>query len=342
MTKKITLWALATVALLLFAPWSEAAFQLKRLGTTHAFYQPDLKSKADVQKMLQVNRQAIQQVLTMVGWRGNIDDLMRAAESGAIGETTIAPGANIPFMAMRRNIRTPDVMRDVVWAGKSPFEAYYIDFESADTGWRFYVPKICSNFWMEERLMEKPAPPPPAPAPPPPAPAPEPTAAPPAVAPPSPNLPPGEEPGLFFVAGLLGKQRRLEGTGLFQHGDCDALLGFKGGILPRFGSNGELELSVGVKFELNDDDKDDLIIDKHGKHTAVFIDAALHARFSNGFVGAGISFFDLNDELLRTAALLVQFGVGNRVGLLVEGRLPFKDIDVKNNYQFWGGIRFLF
>jgi hypothetical protein len=337
-SKKITLCALAAFALLVFAPWSEAAFQLKRLGTRHAFYQPDLKSQADVQKMLEVNRDAIQQVLTKIGWRGSLDDLMNAAKTGTIGETTIAPGAEIPFMAMRRNRRTPDVMRDVVYAGKAPFDVYYVDFESGGTGWRFYAPKICSNFWLEERPIEKPAPPPPPEAPPPPAPAPEPTPAPPAVTPPPPTVPAAEEPGMFFVAGLLGKQRRLEGE-LFQQGDCDALLGFKGGILPRFGSSGEAELSVGVKFELSDDDDEDVLIDRHGKHTAVFIDAALHARFSNGFVGGGISFFDLNDSLLRTAALLVQFGVGDRVGLLVEGRLPFKDIDAQNNYQFWGGIR---
>ena len=338
MSKKITLCALAAFALLVFAPWSEAAFQLKRLGTRHAFYQPDLKTQADVQKMLQLNRDAIQQVLTKVGWRGSLDDLMHAAETGSIGEATIAPGANIPFMAMRRNRQTPDVMRDVVYAGKAPFEVYYVDFESAGTGWRFYAPKICSNFWLEERPIEKPAPPPPPEAPTPPAPAPEPTPAPPAVTPPPPTVPAAEEPGLFFIAGLVGKQRRLEGSELFQRGKCIALLGVKGGILPRFGSSGEAELSFGAKFELNND-KDDPLIDRHSKDVAVFIDTALHARFSNGFVGAGLSFWDLNDDLLRTVALLVQFGVGDRVGLLVEGRLPFKDIDGQNNYQFWGGIR---
>jgi len=336
-SKKITLWALAAIVLLIFAPWSEAAFQLKKIGTRNAFYQPDLKSQADVVNMLKVNRDAIQIILTKVGWTGNIDDLIHAAEAGSIGETTIAPGTQIPYMGMRRTHRAPDVVRNVVWAGKSPFETFYIDFESAGSGWRFYAPKICSNFWIEERTIEKPAPPPEAPPPPPPPPAP--TPAPEAPPPPAVEAPPAPEEGIFFIAGLVGKQRRLEGTGIFQHGDCDTLFGVKAGVLPRIGEHGEAELSVGLKFEVNDDNNDDILINEHGKKTTVFIDAALHARFNSGFVGGGISFFDLNDKLLRTAALLGQVGFGHKVGLLIEGRLPFKDFDVKNNYQLWAGIR---
>ena len=338
MSKKFTLWALAACALLLFAPWSEAAFQLKKFGTRNAFYQPDLKTPADVQNMLKVNRDAIQTILTKVGWEGNLDDLINAAGDPAnVHETTIESGASIPWMAMRRTHRRPDVVRDVTYSGTASVGAFYVDFDSGGKSWRFMDPKICSNFWLEERAAPPPPPPPPPPAPAPPPPAPTP-APPPEVAPP-PAPPPPKAPGLFIDAGLVGKQRRPEGTLLL--GDCDTLFGVKAGVLPTFGEHGEFELSGGLKFEVSDDDNstDDILIDKHGKHTAVFVDAALHARFTNGFVGGGISFWDLNDPLLRSAALLVQFGVGNRVGLLVEGRVPFKHSDIQNNYQIWAGIR---
>jgi len=147
----------------------------------------------------------------------------------------------------------------------------------------------------------------------------------------------------------VGKERRTELEGLFLDSDCVTLLGVKGGVLPRLGENGELELSVGGKFPIGDDDDDDNGIDDldgdaddDGNDNTIFADAAIHALFGNGgFVGGGVSFWDLTNEELRTVALLVQFGFGaENLQFTFEARAPFEDFDdLGNNYMVWGGIR---
>jgi hypothetical protein len=155
---------------------------------------------------------------------------------------------------------------------------------------------------------------------------------------------------LFFIGGFLGKERRTEElVGGFFDADCTALLGIKGGVLPRLADNVEAEFAVGLKFELEDDDEelDDIELDDDEDESSVdlFIDAAINGYFGGGFVGGGVSFWDLTEEDSRTIALLVQAGFdlspSRRWQLVVEARAPFEDMDdLGNNYMFWGGIRF--
>jgi hypothetical protein len=347
---KITLLSFAILFVFLFVEFSEGAVRVRRLGDPKtAFYSPDIKTPDDLRQMLEARRDDIQQIVTTVGWRGNTADLLNALDTGSFDETIIPTGTRMPFMAARKNGR-PKAMIDVIYEGPS-FQAYYVDFESAGTGWRFYAPKICSNFWLEERAIERPAPPPEPEPPPPPPPPPEPE-----IAPPPPEAPPivpivEEGPGLFFVAGFLGKERRVdfedEASG-FIDAECETIIGVKAGILPRISDNVEAELSIGGKFVISDDedddngflDDDDDFDDDDDDHT-LFIDAAIHAVFEKGFIGGGVSFWDLNDEDKRTVALLVQFGFGpEKLQIMFEGRAPFEDMDeIGSNYMFWGGIR---
>ncbi|HSE40661.1 MAG TPA: hypothetical protein VLH08_07840 [Acidobacteriota bacterium] len=344
------LLVLTFVLALLSLSWAEAAAKINRLGNPKtAFYLPALKTPSDLKKMVGIRKADIQQILTRRGLGGITDDLIRAVEQGTIQESTIAPETELPFIAYRRN-GSPGYFENVTWAGKSPFAVYYVDFESGRNGYRLYVPKPCSNFWVEERqlppLPPERTPPPPSPPPPPPPPAPEPT--PPPVIEPTPEPPvPIEQAGMFFLAGFVGKERRSEELvgGLFD-ADCTALLGFKAGILPRLTDNVEAELSAGLKFELDDDD-DDIELDDDEDESSVdlFIDAAINAYFNGGFVGGGVSFWDLTEEDSRTVALLVQTGFdlspNRKWQLVVEARAPFEDMDdLGNNYMFWGGIRF--
>jgi hypothetical protein len=350
--KKLTFLSFAILLVFLFVDFSEGAVRVRRLGDPKtAFYSPDIKTPDDLRQMLEATRADIQQVVGQAGWRGNPQDLLNALDTGTFTETVIPTGTRMPFMAARKNGRAK-AMIDVIYEGP-PFQAYIVDFESAGTGWRFYAPKICSNFWLEERPIERPAPPPEPEPPPPPPPPPEPE-----IAPPPPEAPPivaevvEEGPGLFFVAGFLGKERRVdfedEASG-FIDAECETLLGVKAGILPRLSDNVEAELSIGGKFVISDDDDDDdfdLIDDDDdfddddNDHT-LFIDAAIHAVFEKGFIGGGVSFWDLNDEDKRTVALLVQLGFGpEKLQIMFEGRAPFEDMDeIGSNYMFWGGIR---
>ncbi len=346
---KIKVLVVAFVVAMFCLSWTEAATKISRLGNPKtAFYLPPLKTPADLQKMVGLRKADIEQILTRRGLGGISGDLIRAVEQGTIQETTIAPGTELPFISYRRG-GSPGYFENVVWAGKSPFPAYYVDFESGGSGYRAYFPKPCSNFWVETRQLPAPPPPPPPPPqptptpPPPPAPEPEP---PPAVETPEPAPLPVEEPGLFFIGGFLGKERRQEElVGGFFDADCTALFGVKAGILPRIGDSAEFELSAGLKWELEDDDDDvELDDDEDDSSIDVYIDAAINGYFGGGFVGGGVSFWDLTEEDSRTVALLIQAGFdlssNRRFQLVFEGRAPFEDIDdLGNNYMFWGGIR---
>ncbi|HSP06690.1 MAG TPA: hypothetical protein VLR94_05895, partial [Acidobacteriota bacterium] len=126
-----------------------------------AFSLPALKSDNEARVMLEKRKQDIRVVLQSVGWTGNLDDLLKAAEIGTFTETTITPGTRLPYIAMRRAGK-PAVLQEVVWAGKEPVSAYVLEFESNGHRHRLTIPKPCSNLWVEDLgPVGAPAPPPP-------------------------------------------------------------------------------------------------------------------------------------------------------------------------------------
>ncbi len=136
----------------------------------------------------------------------------------------------------------------------------------------------------------------------------------------------------LFAAVFFGKER-LEREG-YVGGHCAPLFGAKVGLLPQVGENVELEVSFGAKIETADTE-----------NSSVFVDLAVNGLLSSGFLGGGVSFWDLTHKDTRTAALLLQGGYDvtqdGRIQFVVEGRIPFDKFDnVANNYQFWGGVRF--
>jgi len=81
----------------------------------------------------------------------------------------------------------------------------------------------------------------------------------------------------------------------------------------------------------------------------VFIDGEVNKYVGAGFVGTGISLWDITRSDTFTPAWMIHFGVPlgthpkHPVYFLGEGRLFFDNIDdVSNNYQFWGGVRVRF
>jgi len=137
----------------------------------------------------------------------------------------------------------------------------------------------------------------------------------------------------FFGAGFVGKERMVHE--LFPEGHCIPLLGFKFGILPEIAEKTELELAIGGKIDLDDND-----------YSSIFADVAINRLFSRGFFGGGVSFWDLTEDDSRTVALLLQFGINidedGRYSFVAEGRLPFDEFDdLSNNYVLWGGVRII-
>jgi nucleoid-associated protein YgaU len=151
-----------------------------------------------------------------------------------------------------------------------------------------------------------------------------------------------------FVAGFFGKQRRQYGADdpaelgtAFLPGFCDPLLGFKAGIEKTLGSSSWVVApAVGVAYNTDESDR-----------TSLFVDAELNYKFSNGaYVGTGLGLWDFNHGDYITPNGLVHFGIPlwkaadqKTLYFVTEGRVFFdRASDIDSNYQFWGGLRFLF
>lgn len=129
-------------------------------------------------------------------------------------------------------------------------------------------------------------------------------------------------------------------TGSSDFAQCSPLLGLKLGVAKRFENDWELAGAAGIAFSLVSTD------DKVREHE-VFVDIEANKYANNGvFIGTGLSLWDLTHSDTFTPAWLLHFGVPlgkhprHPVYFLVESRLFFDHIDdVRNNYQFWGGVR---
>jgi hypothetical protein len=123
---------------------------VKRLGTGDAFHGSVLKTEDNFKNFVRLRRSDIDVVLQKWGWHGKVDDLVSAAETGSITTEQIQPGTRLPFFAMRHRGK-PDLLREVVWSGAKPFEAWVVEFQSNGYTYRFHAPKVCGNFWIEEQ-----------------------------------------------------------------------------------------------------------------------------------------------------------------------------------------------
>ena len=146
--------------------------------------------------------------------------------------------------------------------------------------------------------------------------------------------------------GAFGKQRRtlevaeIADTSLEQS-FCDPLIGIKGGVQFQVKPNLMFAPAIGVALNLDESER-----------TAVFADAELNYTFSGGgYIGTGLGVWDLFDGddvalnlLLHGGAPVARYPDGRaRLLFVIEGRLFFDELDnIDNNYQFWGGLRYVF
>ncbi len=142
----------SAVALLAANHAAATARKVTHLGNSRTtFCKPGLKGEKDVRLMVQKKKADMQTILQITGWTGDVEDIARAAQDPAttITKTTIDPGANIPYMAMRRHGK-PQILEDVIWAGKKSIDVYVMEFISGKHKYRLYVPAQCGNFWIEQ------------------------------------------------------------------------------------------------------------------------------------------------------------------------------------------------
>ena len=292
-------------------------------------------------------------------------------QEGVMVECDFQRGDTLEWMSYRPNIgkrdRTPGLLRKFRWAGRQPFKAFLFRVINDNRTYTFVVPKPCGNLSLMS-MVEAPRPtPPPAPAPAPPRPAPvvtppPPTPAPrvepppaPAPAPPATQVAPAAatvKGSPFFVDFIGGKERRVRpvsgletiggsavraNAGAGEYAQCSPLFGVKFGAAKRFANDVELAGAVGVALSLVSDD------DKVREHQ-LFADVELNKYLGRGFIGTGISAWDITHSDTITPAVLLQFGVplttSNRVYFIGQGRMFLDNADdVQNNYLLWGGVR---
>ncbi len=170
MSRKFTASLAAALTLGLLAVTTASAQQHKatRLGNPATRFAAPLKKADDLRVLLRSEKMKadVAAVLAEVGWAGDLGDLDRAAATAEVSPIAIAPGTRLPFMAARKN-RKAYAMKDVLWAGAKPIDAFGFEFSSKCVRYRLVTPKACSNFWVEEIGKDTtdpkcaPAPPPP-------------------------------------------------------------------------------------------------------------------------------------------------------------------------------------
>jgi hypothetical protein len=83
------------------------------------------------------------------GYVGDLEDLRRAATNAVIVEIKIPVGTRLTAMSSRKNGEAV-LLRDVLWAGQEPIDAYEFFFSSQGRRYRVITPKACANFWVED------------------------------------------------------------------------------------------------------------------------------------------------------------------------------------------------
>lgn len=348
----------------------------RRLGGSTSFNQPPLTTHATLHRMVARKGIAddIRKVLSDSGISETAEGVLAALNGplsaekgltcsdsipadGTMVECDFQPGSTLEWMAYRPNLRkrdrTPGRIERVRWAGKKPFKAFLFKVTNNRRIYTFVVPKPCGNLSlmsMKELPPPPPPPPPPRPAPapappPPPPPPPPPVVAAPVVEAPPPPPPPAVKNSPIFMDALVGKDRRVRPANAsagrpFEFGQCSPLFGLKLGAAKRFANDWEVASALGVAFSLVGDDK----VREH----ALFLDVEANKYVNRAFVGTGLSLWDLTRSKTFTPAWMLHFGVPlgtHKVQpyFLTEGRMFLDNADdVKNNYQFWAGLRLHF
>ncbi|MFN3593248.1 MAG: hypothetical protein ACK4TK_01010, partial [Thiobacillaceae bacterium] len=117
------------------------------LGNPATRFADPLKTPEDLRRTLldERLREDVQRVLRLSGYTGEMEDFRAAAANAPIEAVRIPVGTVLPAMSTRRKGQV-HLLRDVLWAGKQPIDAYAFSFVSGERRWRVVAPKACSNF----------------------------------------------------------------------------------------------------------------------------------------------------------------------------------------------------
>lgn len=140
---------------LLTAPVHAQQHRATRLGNPATRFANPLKTPQDLQNMLRSEalRADVDFIARACGYRGEMEDLRRAAALNNIHPLRIPVGSRLPAMSSRKDGKAI-LLQDVLWAGQEPIDAYEFHFTSQGRRYRLVSPKACANFWVEEHGPE--------------------------------------------------------------------------------------------------------------------------------------------------------------------------------------------
>ncbi len=140
----------------------------------------------------------------------------------------------------------------------------------------------------------------------------------------------------WFAAGFFGKERRVRND--LVGGECDPIFGVKFGPDIRLTDTVRFAPAIGVTINTD-----------NGDNSSLFAEAEIRREFARAFIGGGAGVWDFNHSDTVAPSLLVDFGLllneaasGNKLYFTTEGRMFLNAADdIRNNYQFWGGLRYI-
>jgi uncharacterized repeat protein (TIGR01451 family) len=142
---------IATAALMLTVVFSvdAARHRATRLGHPATRFAPPLRSAEDLRARFRDPKLKpdIASILNQWGWKGNLEDIHRAALNEEIKPIELPTGTVMPFMSSRKNGK-PITLREVLWAGKEPIQAFSFRFVSNGRRYHCITPRPCSNFFV--------------------------------------------------------------------------------------------------------------------------------------------------------------------------------------------------
>ncbi len=126
-----------------------------RLGNPATRFADPLQTPDDLRRMLNSEklRADVDFIARESGFKGDMEDLRRAARTEKILELRIPHKTVMPAMSTREQGKAV-LLREVMWMGTEPIEAYEFYFASQGRRYRMVTPKPCANFWVEDYGVE--------------------------------------------------------------------------------------------------------------------------------------------------------------------------------------------
>lgn len=136
---------LSFLAVVGFASPSMAATTLKKMGT-HPFYTPPLTSVADLHNMVQKRGSKIEEGFTKAGAADLYPAFVEQFPNAQIETVQVQPGQGFEWMLFRKFGKGQvAVARDIVWGGRTSFDAFKFTIKKDGNDYNFLVPFVCGN-----------------------------------------------------------------------------------------------------------------------------------------------------------------------------------------------------